>query len=166
MKACLALLLLAVFCSCTAQAATIGVRGAIDSSADESFDVYELFAVFDLPWTRRLSKSLALQPQFEVTGGMLEAAGQEGFLGTAGPRLALRTERVSVDFGVGLAVVGKKRFGNQDFGGHSQLTAQVGARVNVYRGFNLGLRFRHMSDAEIHGGRSLNLSFVEAAYRF
>jgi opacity protein-like surface antigen len=151
----------------SAYADSIGGRVAVgEGNAEEEFDAYELFLVFDLPWGWDRANS-RIQTQIELTAGMLEAADQDGFLGTLGPRVAFQTERVSVDVGIGVAVVGETRFGRQDFGGKSQFTFQTGLAFGLTRNINAGIRYRHMSDAEIHdNGGDLNLILVELSYDF
>jgi hypothetical protein len=145
---------------------SVGLRGAVaDFQADEEFEVYELFVVFDLPWAWNQGETV-IQTQLELTGGMMDAADQSGFLGTLGPRLAIQSGTVTLDLGVGVAALGETEFGETDFGGSSQFIAQAGLSVAVLERFNLGLRVRHMSDAEIHDGEDLNLILVEASYDF
>lgn len=155
--------------SAPSYAASIGARVAvsqINTNTKETFDAYELFAVFDLPWSWQRPTS-RIQTQLEVTGADLKGGGTDGFLGTIGPRIAFIGHRVSFDVGVGFAGVGKNEFGRQEFGGAFQFTAQAGLDIALSRRLNIGARIRHMSDGGLHnppGGEDLNLVFVELAY--
>lgn len=158
--------LLAMVCG-PVHADSIGARGAVaDTQSDEDFQAYEMFVVLDLPWAWNRGAS-RIQTQLEVTGGVLDAAGETGFLGTLGPRVAFVSDRLSLDVGVGVAALGETVFGEQDFGGSSQFIAQAGVSFALTRRLNAGLRFRHMSDAEIHDdGEDLNLVLVELSWDY
>lgn len=155
-------------CFSSVYADSIGVRGAVaESNTEEDFDAYEAFLVFNLPWKWEQGPNSRIQTQLEVTGGMLKAAGVDGFLGTLGPRIAFQTDRVSADIGIGVAVVGETQFGRQDFGGSSQYIFQVGLALGLTQRINAGVRYRHMSDAKTHdNGGDLNLVLVELSYDF
>lgn len=145
---------------------SIGVRGAVaDTQAEEDFEAYELFVILDLPWAWSQGES-RIRTQLEITGGVLDAAGKSGFLGTLGPRIAFETVSVTLDVGIGVAALGETEFGEHDFGSRSQFTAQAGLAVAVLERLNLGVRYRHMSDADRHEGQSLNLLFLELSYEF
>jgi len=144
----------------------IGARGAVaDFTADEDFEAYELFLVLDLPWSWSQGETI-IQTQLEITGGVLEAAGESGFIGVLGPRLAIQSEAITLDLGAGVAALGETDFGEQDFGGSSQFIVQAGLTVAVLDRVNLGVRVRHMSDADLHDGEDLNLVLLEASYDF
>lgn len=166
MKRCYLLAFLFIMACGSAYGDSIGVRGAVaDTQAKEDFEAYELFVVLDLPWAWSQGES-RIQTQLEITGGVLDAAGESGFLGTLGPRIAFETGSVTLDVGIGVAALGETEFGEHDFGGRSQFTAQTGLAVAVLERLNLGVRYRHMSDANIHDGHDLNLLFLELSYEF
>lgn len=128
--------LFAVMCG-PANADSAGIRASVvDTLADEDFQAYEIFAVLDLPWSWH-NEATRIQSQLELTGGVLDAAGETGLLGTLGPRVALVMDRLSFDVGVGVAALGETEFG------------------------------RHMSDADIHDdGEDLNLFLLELSYDY
>jgi hypothetical protein len=167
MKRLLAVLVLLAVAHAPVYADSIGVRGAVtDTKGQDAFDAYELFIVFDLPWARDTGGS-RLQTQLEITGGVLDAAGETGFLGTLGPRVALVTEQATFDIGAGVAVLGETKFGRHDFGGSSQFVAQAGVSFALTDQFNAGARFRHMSDGGMHDNADdVNLVFLELSYDY
>lgn len=145
---------------------SIGVRGAVaEIGSDESFDAYELFVVFDLPWGWNPG-TVDIRTQLEVTGGVLDAAGETGLLGAVGPRVALVADRISFDAGVGAMALGETEFGEQDFGGGSQFTFHGGITFAVTERFNAGVRYRHISDVGMHDGDDLNLLLLELSYDY
>lgn len=158
--------LLAMACG-QAYGDAIGARGAVANfTAEEDFEAYELFVVLDLPWSWSQGETI-VQTQLEITGGVLEAAGDSGFLGSLSPRLAIRSEAITLDLGVGVAALGETEFGETDFGGSSQFIVQAGLSLALLERFDLGVRLRHISDAGIHDGEDdLNLVLLEASYEF
>ncbi|MGA8261399.1 MAG: acyloxyacyl hydrolase [Arenicellales bacterium] len=167
MKKLCALLALFLAVCVPAHANSIGARvsvAQINTDTKENFDAYELFGVFNLPWSWQRPHT-KIQTQLEVTGADLEGGGQSGFLGTLGGRVAFVRRYVTFDFGGGVAAVGKNRFGRQNFGGALQFIAQAGADFHLTRKINAGVRIRHMSDGGLHvGGEDLNLIFIELSY--
>ena len=152
-----------------AHANSIGARvavGQINTNTKENFDAYELFGVFDLPWSWQRPHT-RVQTQLEITGADLKGGGESGFLGTLGGRVAFIRHYVTFDLGGGVAGVGRNRFGQQNFGGAFQFIAEAGVDLNLTRRISAGARFRHMSDARLHkGGEDLNLIFIELSYNF
>lgn len=145
---------------------SIGVRGAVsDLDADESFDAYELFVVFDLPWAWH-PEALHIRTQLEVTGGILDAAGETGFLGAVGPRVAFIADRVSFDAGAGVVALGETEFGDHDFGESSQFTLHAGLTYALTERLNAGVRYRHIFDASMHDGEDLDLVLLELSYDY
>lgn len=147
---------------------SFGVRGAVsESNTDEDFEAGEVFVVLDLPWGWG-DQGLRAQTQFELSAGALHAADETGFIGTLGPRMAFTSGSVTLDLGLGVAGLGETGFGEQDFAGSTQFIAHAGLAFALTRRFNIGVRYRHMSDAETHeeDGEDLNLVLLEASYDF
>lgn len=148
----------------SASADSVGVRGSVtDYNTDEDPDVYEVFFIRDLPraWTRA---AYQIQTQVEITGGVLDGAGETGFLGTVVPGLKFHNNRFLFDLGGGLALLSEDEFGELDFGGSPQFVAQAGVGLALTKRVKAGLRVRHMSDAGTHDGDTMNVFLVELRY--
>jgi hypothetical protein len=156
----------------------VGVRGGADGpnifggDEDEHFVQVEAFATWRLPWTL-WSGSLwsdsdwDLAPRVVASGGMLEGGGDEAFVGTVAPLLALGAVDfpLALDAGVGLAVMSRYELGRQDFGGPVQIVLTFGLRVPVYRGFAVGYRMQHLSDATLYDdGTGIDAHMLELSY--
>jgi len=103
------------------------------------------------------------------TAGLLTGAGDSGFAGTIVPLLAFgpRDSILALDAGVGVAILSRYKFGEQNFGGAFQFALTFGVRVPVYRGFGIGYRLAHMSDAEIYpDGTGVDMHMLELTYTF
>jgi hypothetical protein len=137
----------------------------------ESFRMYDVAAVFTLPWSWPLGGSAwSLETRLTASAGLLEAADDSSLIMTVVPGLALSGWKglVSIDAGAGAGFFSNYKFGEQDFGGPVQLSATMGVRINPFSHAYTGFRFQHFSDAGLYGPSSLgvDLYLVELGYRF
>jgi hypothetical protein len=137
---------------------------------DERFQQYDVFATASLPWSWYHESGLGVSSRLMATGGLLVGAGAAGFIATVVPLLALgpRESQLSLDAGVGAAVLSRDVFGTQDSGGPFQIALTFGFRVPVYRALAVGYRMQHVSDARIYGdkGNGADLHMLEVTYSF
>ena len=75
---------------------------------------------------------------------------------------------LSIDAGVGFALLSRQKYGAQDFGGPVQFVLTGGIQIHPISHVFAGLRFQHCSDAGMYGSESLgiDLYLIEAGYRF
>lgn len=154
----------------------VGIRGGttgpnvIGGDEDERFEQYDVFATASLPWSWYHESGWGLSTRLMATAGVLQAAGEAGLVGSVVPLLAFgpRGSALSVDGGIGAAVLARHEFGEQDFGGPLQVVATFGVRAPVYRGLTVGYRMQHVSDARIYGdeGNGADLHMLEVTYTF
>lgn len=63
-----------------------------------------------------------------------------------------RLERVcTIDVGVGLGLLGREKYGTQEFGGHVQLVLTTALQIHPISHAFAGFRLQHFSDAGIYG---------------
>ena len=76
--------------------------------------------------------------------------------------------KVSIDVGVGLALLGRQQYGMQDFGGPVQFGLTMALQIQPFSHAFAGFRFQHFSDAGMYGSDSLgiDLYLIEVGYRF
>jgi hypothetical protein len=86
------------------------------------------------------------------------------------PVLALGTQggRFTLDLGMGLALLGRHRYAQQDFGGPAQFALTAGASVPLHERVGVSYRFLHYSDARAYGRGTIGADFhmIELNYRF
>ena len=157
-----------------------------DSTA-VNFQQYDVYTVFDLPWGWHVPYLYCGAPaerdcpssiedgweiRFLANGsaGLLTGGGSHGFIGTAGPGIAIRRPSwgFGVDLGGGWAVVSDTTYGSQDLGGAIQFIGHLGVRVDIWKDLFGGFRFHHMSDAGVYGADNLGIDMYlfELGYTF
>jgi len=154
----------------------VGVRGGVNGlpvlgkHEHEDFQQYDLFATASLPFSKYWESGWGFSTRLMGTAGALTAAGDTGFVGSIVPLLALgpKDSILSLDAGVGAALISRYKFGEQNFGGVFEFVLTFGLRVPVYRGLGVGYRFAHMSDATIYGSssRGVDMHMLELTYTF
>jgi hypothetical protein len=152
-----------------------GVRGGVDGynvfggDEDEHFEQYDLFATASLPWSKYWESGWGFSTRLMGTTGALFSAGDGAFVGTIAPLLAFgpKDSVLALDAGVGAALMTRYKFGEQNFGGAFQVVLTFGLRVPVYRGFGIGYRLAHMSDAKIYpNATGVDMHMLELTYTF
>jgi hypothetical protein len=153
----------------------VGIRGGADGvnvfggEEDEHFQQYDIFATAALPWSWYFESGWGFTPRLMGTAGVLIGAGEAAFVGSIVPLLAFgpRDSILSLDAGIGAALMTRHTFGEQNFGGAFQVVLTFGVRFPVYRAFGIGYRMAHMSDAKIYGeGRGVDVHMLELTYTF
>jgi hypothetical protein len=155
---------------------SVGVRARFDEknvlgiAQLESFRQYDVVAATRLPWEQQLGSGWKVSGRLLASVGVLQGADTTALVASAIPVLAFGTsdERFTLDLGGGLALLGKRRYGQQDFGGALQFALTVGAGVPLYERVGVGYRFLHYSDAGAYGDGKIGVDFhmVELIYRF
>lgn len=137
-----------------------------------SFNLYDIAAVFRLPWQWPLGDDTdwKIETRLITSAGVLEGAGETGLMATLVPDLALSgwNGLVSLDVGAGAGFFSRYKFGAQDFGGPVQIVATAGIGVNPFAHAYAGFRIQHFSDARVYGPSALGVDMyiVEFGYRF
>lgn len=175
------LLLLCAFAAPPAHAAdwdllSIGVRAQVwekntlGRQQPEGFEQYDLTAAVRIPWEGRSGRSWSMSARLLGSMGALRSADYSGFVASAIPAVAFAHGKVpvSVDFGVGLALLSRYRFRDQDYGGPLQFAVTLGIGVPVHRRVGIGYRFLHYSDARLYGSHTVGADFhmLEFNYLF
>jgi len=148
----------------------VGARyGFCDHSVDLRFTQAEVFADWDLPWSWAPGANWSLRSQWGLSAGWLSKRGEESFVGTVGPALALSRNELPLELvgGVSPTLLQRSGLGGKDFGTFFQFTSHIGVRWAIGPHWDLGYRIQHMSNAGI--GRhnpGLNLNMFSAGYRF
>jgi hypothetical protein len=148
-----------------------GKTPLVGKQQKENFRLYDLAALFRLPWQVPLGHtSWKLETRLIASAGALEGGGDTGLMATLVPDIALTAweGHMSFDVGAGLGVFSRYHFGGQDFGGPVQIVATIGITVSPIAHAYAGFRLHHFSDAGVYGPTALGVDMyiVEFGYRF
>ncbi|MBK7998785.1 MAG: acyloxyacyl hydrolase [Verrucomicrobia bacterium] len=147
-----------------------GVRGAFSNPFNHArFYHTEAFINWDTPWHWELGRGWHLQTRLELTGGWMNGRGEDAAFGTIGPGFVASWKDLPIvlEAGISPTVLGREQFGNTDFGTVFQFTTHGGLTWNVTRRMGVGLRFLHISNADIGPSNpGVNLYSVGLGWRF
>ena len=149
-----------------ARVSEVTVLGAV---SPESFQEYDAVVNFGLPWGLYSRSGWGAGTRLMAGVGALRGAGKTALVVSLIPVLALGSQdgRLTLDLGIGGALLSKYRFGTQDYGGPFQFAITLGAGVPLYERLGLGYRYMHYSDAGVNGPHTTGADFhmVEFTYR-
>ncbi len=151
---------------------TLGFRFGTNDGTDKKTNLrrYDVYGIFNLPWSLRLAANLDLETRLIISCGMLDGEGDRGFIGTLGPGVSFtnRSKRFSLEISGGVALLPDYRMGEEDFGGPIQFTIDAGFGIRLFKHLGLGYRFQHFSDAALWGSdnRGVDMHLFELGYRF
>ena len=156
----------------------VGVRGGISVRGEsplgeqmrQDFVGGDVLAMFRLPWGRYSQSGWGVGTRLITSIGALGSEGVTGFVASAVPVVVFgsRDGHVSLDAGVGGALISEHRYGKQDLGGPFQFAATLGISAVLFKPMGVGYRFQHYSDGTIYGldSRGVDLHMIELTYRY
>ena len=155
---------------------SVGIRARVSEQTvlgepqPESFRAYDVATTIRLPWQQPLSPTWAVGARLLASAGVLQGAEKSSWVLSLIPLLALHTQdgRFTLDLGAGLALLGRHRYAEQDFGGPLQAALTFGLAVPLYERMAVGYRFMHYSDGRAYGRDTTGADFhmVELIYRY
>ncbi|HSC00595.1 MAG TPA: acyloxyacyl hydrolase, partial [Burkholderiaceae bacterium] len=135
----------------------IGVRArfsqteVLGKETVEEFHEVDVSASFALPWTWKAPSGWEPSTRLMAGAGVLNGAGKPALVVSFIPVLAIQHQRLTLDLGLGGALLSRHQFGSQDFGGAFQFAFTAGAGVLLSERFGVGYRLLHYSDAGMYG---------------
>lgn len=146
----------------------LGARGSMGASrAGESFQMFEIFGTYQLPWS--WGSSVVLGTYVEASIGVLNGGGDHAGAFGIGPGLDLELFDGKLEFNAGVNVIGitTHQFGDVDLGSALQFSPYAGVSYKFFDHFVLGYRFAHISNAGISSPNpGINLHIVAFSYQF
>lgn len=155
----------------TEEALTVGLHAGFSAKDvdGESFQQYQLYAAYPLPWRWESDSGWTLAILLNGTGGILRGGGETGFIGSLGPALVLGKQGipVSLELGSSPTVLSQSRFGDADLGGTFHFTSHLGLHLQIGATLDTGYRYQHMSNASTQDPNpGLNMHLFWLGYRF
>ncbi|BCA55853.1 exported protein of unknown function [Nitrospira sp. KM1] len=150
-----------------------GVSGSsvIGEEQQTDFGQIDLALTAKLPWQWEVGSDWILGTRLLTSAGALRGAHETNGIFTLMPfdvSFGRKDQRVSIDIGVGGALLTDYRFGKQNFGGPFQFVWTFGVRSRIAGPIGLGYHFQHYSDAAMYGSdsRGVDLHLLELIYWF
>ncbi len=148
----------------------IGIRmGVTAIKHDERFRLYEAFGITDLPWDTQWTSGWILNTGLNINAGILRAAHDESFIGSAGPIFVISKYncRFLGLLGLRLALLDDHEFGSENLGGAVAFIVEAGVSYRFGRHLKAGYQFMHMSNADIYKENpGLDLHVFDLKYEF
>jgi hypothetical protein len=156
----------------------VGLRGGISVRGEsplgeqmrEDFVGGDLFGIFRLPWSRYSASGWGVGTRLITSAGALSALDKVALVSSLTPVVAFgrRDGAITVDVGIGGALLSAHDFGRHDLGGPFQFVGTAGVSVALVGPLGLGYRFQHYSDGTIYGSdtRGVDLHMLELTFRY
>ncbi len=150
--------------------ARVGEKRVLGEQQPESFRQYDIVTTIRLPWEEQFRPGWAVGARLLASVGVLQGADKTALVASLIPVLAIGTQdrRFTLDLGVGLALLSRHRYAQQDYGGPLQAALTLGISVPLYERVGVGYRFLHYSDGGAYGHDTIGADFhmIELIYRF
>ena len=124
-----------------------------------------------LPWQKEIGAEWVLGTRALFSAGVLIGGDEVPGIFTLVPFYVLFGRKdglISIDMGVGGALVTEYKFNGQNFGGPFQFVWTFGATSRFAGPFGVGYHFQHFSDAGMYGSdaRGVDIHLFELSYWF
>lgn len=130
----------------------VGVRMGIEAGPKrEYFHLYELYAVYGLPWNWRSSSGWGVDTQLSTSLGALHTSAETGLIGSVGTGITLSKAGFNLvpELGASFELLDRRNFGRQDFGSILLWGAYIGLSYRFDCGPAISYRILHMSNNHI-----------------
>jgi len=156
---------------------SLAVRGGLSGSSvigeeqQTDFNQVDLALTARLPWEWNVGTGWIIKARLLTSAGVLRGSDETNGVFTLVPLDVIFGRKdglISIDMGVGGALLTDYKFGNQNFGGPFQFVWTWGATSRFAGPFGAGYHFQHYSDATIYGSesRGVDLHLFEIIYWF
>jgi hypothetical protein len=156
---------------------SLAVRGGLSGSSvigeeqQTDFNQVDLALTARLPWEWNVGTGWIIKTRLLTSAGVLRGSDETNGVFTLVPLDVIFGRKdglISIDMGVGGALLTDYKFGNQNFGGPFQFVWTWGATSRFAEPFGAGYHFQHYSDATIYGSesRGVDLHLFEIIYWF
>ena len=156
---------------------SLAVRGGFSGSSvigeeqQTDFNQVDLALTARLPWEWNVGTGWIIKTRLLTSAGVLRGSQETNGVFTLVPLDVIFGRKdglLSIDMGVGVALLTDYKFGEQNFGGPFQFVWTWGATSRFAGPFGVGYHFQHYSDATIYGSesRGVDLHLFEIIYWF
>ena len=150
-----------------------GFSGGSPIGEEQKLDFQQIDAAVTarLPWEYEIGAGWMFGTRALASAGVLRAAHETNGIFTLVPldvTFGRKDQLLSIDIGVGGALLTDYKFDQQNFGGPFQFVWTFGATSRLVGPVGVGYHFQHYSDATIYGSdsRGVDLHLFELIYWF
>lgn len=149
-----------------------GLRaGSSFNEDDESFDQYDLFASYGLPWSWQWGRAIQVDTYLTTAVGILDGGGDIGVAGSLGFEFAFGSASGRCPFeiraGSALTLISEDEYGEEDLGGPVQFTHHISLYYWFLERLSAIVRVQHMSNAGIYSENpGVDMIMLALVYRF
>ena len=145
--------------------------GTSFNDEDESFNQYDLYASFGLPWSWQWGQAIQVDTRLTTLLGVLDGGGDTGLAGSLGFEFVFASATGSCPFelraGSALTGLSEDEFGDEDFGGPLQFTHHISLYYWFLQNLSIVAKVQHMSNGGIYDENpGLNMAMLALVYRF
>lgn len=149
-----------------------GLRaGSSFNDDEESFDQYEIFASYGLPWSWQWGRAIQVDTNLTTAVGILDGGGDTGVAGSLGFEFVFGSPSGRCPFeiraGSALTLISEDEYGDEDLGGPVQFTHHISLYYWFLKNLSAVARVQHMSNAGIYSENpGVDLIMLALIYRF
>lgn len=149
-----------------------GLRAGTSFNDDEeSFNQYDLFARYGLPWSWQWGRAIQVDTNLTTSVGILDGGGETGVAGSLGFEFVFggagRDLPLELRAGSALTLISRHKYGDEDLGGPVQLTHHISFYYWFLDNLSVLARVQHMSNAGIYSENpGVNMIMLAMVYRF
>ena len=149
-----------------------GLRGGASfNNEEESFNQYDLFASYGLPWSWQWGRAIQVDTDLTTSAGILDGGGEIGVAGSLGFEFVFggtgRPLPVELRAGSALTLISRHQFGDEDLGGPVQFTHHISFYYWFLENLSVLAHVQHMSNAGIYSENpGVNMIMLAMVYRF
>ena len=149
-----------------------GLRaGASFNDDDESFNQYDLFASFGLPWSWQWGRAIQVDTNLTTAVGVLDGGGERGIAGSLGFEFVFSgaSGRFPLELRAGsaLTLISEHEYGDEDLGGPVQFTHHISLYYWFLENLSVLASVQHMSNAGIYDENpGVNMIMLAMVYRY
>lgn len=149
-----------------------GLRaGSSFNNEDESFNQYDLFISYGLPWSWRWGQAIQVDTNLTTAVGVLDGGGERGIVGSLGFEFVFSGAGGSFPLelraGSALTLISEHEYGDEDLGGPVQFTHHISLYYWFLENLSVLARVQHMSNAGIYDENpGVDMLMLALVYRF
>lgn len=145
--------------------------GTSFNDEEESFNQYDLFASYGLPWSWQWGQALQVDTNLTTVLGVLDGGGDTGLAASLGFEFVFGSAAgrcpLELRAGSALTYLSEEHFGEEDFGGPFQFTHHISLYYWFLQNLSVVARVQHMSNGGMyHENPGLNVAMLAMVYRF